>query len=188
MEGCSLPTSQLKAKYGDLMGFISRFNPSYQREICISKDDCLFGNYPTLSQLKSAYGTNAPVIWLVPQLYNLSEYCGCKDKLTEEQLEECASVIASEFFYLKVSELMLWLHRFKAGMYGRFYGAVDPMIIVASLHDFIKERANAIERHENELRKVKQEIERSKAITWEEYCKRNGIQGCENPLVNLTGK
>ena len=186
LAGSSQTTGLLATKHGDLMSFVKKYNPGYQREICGKKDECFFGNYPTLSQLKSAYGTNAPVIWLVPQLYNLSEYCGCKDKLTESQLEECAHVIASEFFYLKVSELMLWLHRFKAGMYGRFYGSVDPLVIVASLHDFIRERATAIEKHDNELKRVQMEIERSKAIPWEEYCKRNNIQGREDPLANLT--
>lgn len=188
LKDCSQQTSKLIAKFGDLGSFVKKFNPSYQREICEKKDECFFGNYPTLAELKAAYGTNAPMIWLVPQLYNLSEYCGCKDKLTENQLEECAYIIASEYYYLKVSELMLWLHRFKAGKYGRFFGAVDPMIIVASLSDFLRDRNVAIEKHDSELRKIQQEIERSKAISFEEYCKRNGMEGRENPLNNLIEK
>ena len=127
LKDCSQQTSKLIAKFGDLGSFVKKFNPSYQREICEKKDECFFGNYPTLAELKAAYGTNAPMIWLVPQLYHLSEYCGCKDKLTEKQLEECAYIIASEYYYLKVSELMLWLHRFKAGKYGRFFNRYSAL-------------------------------------------------------------
>ena len=92
-------------------------------------------------------------MWLVPQLYNLSEYCGCREKLQGTPLEECASVIAMEFYYLTVTELMLFFHWFKTGRYGRFYGSVDPLVITTSIREFIRERNTEIDRHEREERK-----------------------------------
>ena len=105
----------LLRKYGNREAFLSSFNPDIQRQICTDSELCMFGEYPTLSALRNGYGNNAPVMWLIPQLYNLSEYCGCKEKLQGKPLEECASIIANEFHYLKVSEVMLFFYRFKTG-------------------------------------------------------------------------
>lgn len=178
MQPKSLPASQQKMtqlvnKYGDRTAFLTTFNPDYQRQICADVDLCFFGDFPTLSTLRAGYGNNAPVMWLIPQLLNLSEYCGVKDdnKLKDKPLEECAFVIATEFHYLKVSEMMLFFHRFKAGRYGRFYGAVDPLIITESLRKFCEERWYSYDRHEQELRERQEAEHRKNVITHEQYLK-----------------
>ena len=151
-------------------------------EICGNSNDCFFGEYPTLAEIRKNYGDKTPSAWLVPQLYNLSEYCGVKDKLEGAPLEETAFVIATEYYYLKISEIMLFFHRFKTGRYGRFYGCVDPLVITTALRDFAQERINAIVAKESEDRDREREEQRKNAITWEEYCKRNGCEGKPNPL------
>jgi len=186
-----LPDLQRKTmlikKYGERENFITKFNPSYQMQICGDSQDCYFGDYPTLAEIKW-YGKNTPVMWLIPQLYNLSEYCGVKEKLEGAPLEETAFVIATEFYYLKISEIMLFFHRFKTGRYGRFYGNVDPLVITTSIRDFIVERNNAYMKKEQEEYWRKQEESRKNAVTWEEYCKRKGIEGKPNPLEQFTEK
>lgn len=168
-------------KYGNREQFVAAFSGK-QSKIVKSEEECYFGDYPTLSMMRTAYGENCPTGWLVPQLHNLSEYCGCKEKLVGAALEQCAMVIATNFFFLKVSELALFFHRFKAGRYGVFYGSVDPLKITSSLRKFVEERANAYEKREREnaLRKI--EEEKKDAITWEEYCKRHDIESRDNPL------
>ena len=136
------------AKFGDRNNFLIRFNPNMQRDICVDAKQCFFGDYPTLRELK-AYGERFASAWLVPQLYNLSEFCGCKDKLTGTSLEECAFTIATEFSYLKVTELMLFFHKFKSGSYGKFYGSVDPLVITTALRTFLQERNYAYIRHDS---------------------------------------
>lgn len=144
-------------------------------EICGNANDCYFGEYPTLAEIRKNYGDKVPTSWLIPQLYNLSEYCGVKEKLEGAPLKETAFVIATEFYYLKISEIMLFFHRFKTGRYGRFYGNVDPLVIVTSLREFMKERAIAIDRHEAELRERQRKEWKKTSITWDEYNRRNGI-------------
>ena len=139
-------------RFGDRASFLNLFNPDLQMKICRDAQLCFFGDAPVLSELNMAYGEMTATMWLVPQLYNLSEYCGCKDKLQGKALEECAGIIAAEYFYLKVSELMLFFYRFKSGRYGRFYGSVDPLVITTSLMAFIEERNEAIgEREKSEM-------------------------------------
>ena len=171
-----LPALQQKSNeivrvYGAREKFLVTFNPDMQRKVCAYPDVCFFGGAPTLGLLNTTYGDKTAAMWLVPQLYNLSEYCGCRDKLTDNQLKECASVIATEFNYLSVTELMLFFHRFKSGRYGRFYGSVDPLVITTSLRDFLKERSSAYDKHEqDEKERLKAEEESKPKVTWDEYC------------------
>lgn len=148
------------------------FNPDYQRIICNNQDECFFGDYPTLATLKAGYGSNSPIMWLVTHLYDLSEYCGCKEKLSTTMLEQCAFVISSEYWYLKISELMLFFYRFKTGRYGRFYGSVDPLVITTSIRDFITERAIEIDRQIQREREEKEAEHSKNAISYEEYLRR----------------
>lgn len=74
---------------------------------------------------------------------------------------------------------MLFFHRFKTGRYGRFYGAVDPLVITTSLRDFIRERNDAYAIHEQEERKAREKEERRGKVlmSYEEYKELNRI--CE---------
>lgn len=155
-----------------LVKFCEQYSPSCQMEICGDSSLCFFGSYPTLADLRRDYGTNAPLTWLVPQLTDLAVYSGSRDKLSKEQYKECAFVIATEYYYLKVSELMLFFHRFKTGRYGRFYGSVDPLVITTSLREFVRERGIAYEQHEQEERERREKEESKNAITYEEYLRR----------------
>ena len=168
------------------MSFIKLFNPDLQMKICRDKQLCFFGDAPALSEINMAYGEMTATMWLVPQLYDLSEYCGCKDKLQGKSLEECASVIATEFYWLKVSELMLFFHRFKSGRYGKFYGSVDPMVITTSLRSFLLERAYEIDERDKLEREIEDRESQRKAITYEEFVARNGkMENFDrNPLSN----
>jgi hypothetical protein len=121
-------------------------------------------------------------MWLVPQLVNLSEFCGAKDKLSVPQLEDLAYIISQQFYYLKISELMLFFFRFKSGQYGRFYGTVDPLIIVSALRDFCKERGSIIDRHDQQEKQRLREQAAADAVTWEEYREKYAVTNETNPF------
>ena len=172
----SLPNLQPKNNaitkaYGSREQFLVTFNPDLQREVCGDIKLCFCGGAPSLGLLNATYGERTATMWLVPQLYNLSEYCGCRDKLQGEPLKDCASVIAMDFYYLTVTELMLFFHWFKSGRYGRFYGSVDPLVITTSLREFVRERNILIDRYEQDEMHRKEEEERRKhpPITYEEH-------------------
>ena len=140
-----------------------------------------FGKAPTLGVVKQAYGPNAPTMWLMAQLYDLCEYTGAK-KMDVQQATMLAEIIAQEYGYLKVSEILLFFLRFKAGNYGRFYGAVDPMVITAAIREFLKERDWACAQHEQQLKQQEQlEDAMIPRISWEEYADKFGIEE-SNPL------
>lgn len=134
--------------WGEPKSFLVRFSPDMQMEIGFDTDRCVFGNFPTLGSLKD-YGKNMAKTWVLVQLTDLSEYCGCRDKLEGRSLEQCADIISQRYYYLKVSELMMFFCRFKAGDYGRFYGTIDPMIIMSALNEFARQRNIILEKKQN---------------------------------------
>ena len=174
--------NEIVMAYGNREKFLATFNPDVQRDICGNADICFFGGAPTLSQLNSTYGAQTAAMWLIPQLYNLSEYCGCRDKLEGNPLKECASVIATEFYFLSVSELMLFFHRFKSGRYGRFYGSVDPLVITTSIRVFLNERMAAYNERERIEKEKADEEARKNAVSWEDYCMREYGEIRPHPL------
>lgn len=183
MSPASSQRTMLRLQPGSRKAFINTYNPDYQLRICNSPTLCVVGDYPTLTDIKLSYGDNASAAWLVPQLVNLSEYCGCKEKLQGKPLEECAHIISMEYGHLKISELMLFFYWFKAGKFGKFYGSVDPLVITTSLREFMKERALLIERYELERKQRADEEARKNKITWEEFCRERGREGEIHPLA-----
>lgn len=156
-------------RFGDAESFLKKVSPSTQTGFAAHPDNAIMGDYPTLTDLKQAYGKNFAAIWLVPQIDNLTLFTGAKN-ITEQQHEELSKIIAAEYGYLKVTELLLFFHRFKAGRYGRFYGSVDPMVITCALREFMRERNDMIAQYEQERRERESES-KEPTMTHEEYLK-----------------
>lgn len=116
-----------------------------------------------------AYGKNTSAVWLVPLLFDLSEFCGCKGKFTTEQMRDLAYIIVAGYSYLKVTEILLFFWWFKCGRYGKFYGSLDPLIITTSLHDFIRDRNVLIARKESEDEEHRQAEWKKTAVSYEEW-------------------
>lgn len=137
-------------RYKDKMTFLTAFNPDVQYLCADNLERCFMGSAPTLAVVREAFSTATVESWLEIQLRDLSEFSGCKDKLTIQQLDEIARVIYTMFPYLKVTELAYFFLLFKSGKFGKFYGSVDGLKITESLQSFLKMRSNYIEAYENE--------------------------------------
>ena len=165
-------TQLVKAKYRDLDNCLQIFNPDNQATLAKRHDDSwITADVPTLALLNQTYGKTASVQWLVVQIYNLSEFCGCKDKLSTAQIHELSRIIDTSYYHLKLTELMMFFFNFKMGKYGKFYGAVDPMVITCALREFMDERNSRIDQVENERRRKQEEKEMKNAVSYEEYQK-----------------
>lgn len=165
-------TQLVKVKFGDLDNCLQIFNPDNQVTLAKRHNDSwITADVPTLALLNQTYGKTASVQWLVVQIYNLSEFCGCKDKLSTAQIHELSRIIDTSYYHLKLTELMMFFFNFKMGKYGKFYGAVDPMVITCALREFMDERNSRIDQVENERRRKQEEKEMENAVSYEEYLK-----------------
>ncbi len=132
---------------------------------------CFFGHAPTLLTADNAFGEGTAEEWLTLQLTDLSEMSGAGHKLTIYQIRQLATLIRSEYYYLKVTELEVFFRRFKIGRYGEFYGSVDPIVINKSLRQFLRERGEMIYEHDMELERQKREQWQNSPtrMTYDEY-------------------
>ena len=158
-------------RFGDRDAFLNTVTPKTQAAFAAKPMQAFMGDYPTITGIRIAYGGKFPEQWLYPQIADLALFTGAAN-INKEQMRSLASVIATEYHYLKVTEILIFFHRFKAGHYGRFYGSVDPMVITCALREFIKDRNLFIEQYERELQNAKREQEQMKlqpTVTREEY-------------------
>lgn len=157
----STKVSNLRRTYQDFSEFCVVYNPDEQLRYKDAEE--VFNNIDkaaTLRDISNAYQENAGASWLIPQISNLSEFCGVRHKISDEQIKELSRLIEAEYGYLTVPEFMLFFHRFKAGKYGEFYGNVDPMVITSSLGVFIDWRNKRLD--DIRAREVRQK-------TWNSY-------------------
>lgn len=136
--------------------FLKTFNPGLQAKFCKDIKRCFTGAAPSLKILSEAFGDEVTESWVAIQLRDLSEFSGCKDKLSVEQVDQLAKVISMMFPYLKVTELMYFFFLFKSGKYGRFYGSVDGLAITEALQDFRIERRELLQQYGRESLKAEQ--------------------------------
>ena len=160
-------------RYGRKEDFLALFNPDMQYSYCKDIERCYMGTAPTLGMVRGAYGENVAETWLEVQLKDLSEFAGCKEKLSVQQIEQIAKVIMLNFYFLKVTEVMHFFILFKGGRFGRFYGAVDGLVVTEALQDFCRLRDGWMERlirqHES-AEQARREAEHARdAMTFEEW-------------------
>lgn len=121
--------------------FLTVFNPSRQMRFTASIDKVYEGGTPSLGLTRQTYGDKTAEVWVEVQLSELSEFAGCKGKMDANQAEQTARMILQTYGHLTIAQLMLFFQKFKRCEYGKFYGAVDPMVIMGALADFAEEVA-----------------------------------------------
>lgn len=161
-------------KFDNVKSFLSGCNPSVQLSACRNPDNCFFGISPTLTELDMAYGPRTAEMWLVPQITDVSLSCGLKEDASEEQIATVAVGIITMYSWLKIGELLLFFFYFKCGKYLKFYSRFDTQIFMQSLRLFLDDRVVKYDAHDRLVQARKDEEDRKKAITYEEYLKLKG--------------
>lgn len=142
--------AELTKKFGDRNQFLQTFNPDKQIPWTKDESRCYFGTAPTLRQLNEVYGERTAEAWIFAQIVNFSVFSGAREQATAEQAREAAKLIYADYFFLKVSEMMLFFRQLKEGKFGvQFYGTFNPIVITQALKKFMNQRGDAYYRHEN---------------------------------------
>lgn len=175
-------TTLVLQRYGSRENFLTTFSPSLQLSVARHEDRAFFGEAPVLGLLRHAYGENTPIQWLMPQIWDLSEFTNSRGKLDGGQGEFLAGMIAEEYGFLKVTELLLFFYRFKCGRYGRFYGNVDPMVIMIAIRSFVEERNRIIDQHEKKEEEKRSMENALPKISPEDWCRQTGLPECHSAI------
>lgn len=166
-------------RYGSFTQLGNKFSYLNKNAFVQNPIDCFRRDSPSLVRLDVVYGRGSAASWLFGILQGMLVFLGVtEDRFSKEQVYNLACNIASNYKTLKVVEIMLFVSRFEAGRYGRFYGGDSyALVITESIGKFMVEREHYyadIERMDADKR-----IEESKkgTITYEEYKRMKESQG-----------
>lgn len=136
----------MRELYGDAAHFLEIYTPELQSYAAREWVRAYTGVAPTLNTVAAGYGEQTVQALLCVQLESVNLFAGVKEKLSVARQKELARLIRVEYGHLKVSEVLLFLHRLKCGRYGRFYGSVDALFITSALLLFMGERRTDLSR------------------------------------------
>lgn len=163
----------LKSKK-EAIELMKTYNPSLQVTCGMYPERCVMGNAPTLAEIRRDYGKEIAIKWLVIELNDFNSFVGVSEerKMDVKLMQSVSDMIIARYFYLKLSEILLFFQKLKYGEYGEMYGGVDALRIMRALKSFIEERNIIIDREEKRMREEKEKEEMKNAITSEEYERR----------------
>lgn len=148
-------------------------------DIVASPIECFRQETPTLVRMDVTYGKEASATWLYDVLQGMFLFLGVNnDKFKREQVYDLARTIASQYKTLKVAEILLFVSRFKAGKYGRFYGGDSyALVVTEAINKFMVEREHYYA--DIERREMERKIEEGKkgTITYAEYKRQKEAEG-----------
>lgn len=125
--------------------FLTLFNPDNQSKYYMNDlKRCFVGSAPSLTRVKVAFDIEVAKNWLIAQLIDLCLFTGIKEKPEIRQIESITDTIICNYGFLKVTELMVFFQRFKAGKHGVFYGAIDGIVITKAIKEFLVYRKNKL--------------------------------------------
>lgn len=146
---------------------------------------------PTLLDYGSIYGSECPSDWIYLQVLALYGSSGNKDKGIADGIRLFAQSFAQEVRTFKISELMLFFARYKAGKYDNSYSSFDAKRIGnAFFTEFVKERNRELDRINRE--KTQTEIEERRftppagysSLSWYLELKRRAESG-DNEAIRI---
>lgn len=140
--------SDVVSRYGSAADFLQTFAIQNQMRYTENAARCVMGSAPTLLQVEGAYGRKVVDEWLTYQLANLSEYFGGAGKITIGQMDDLCALMIQECKGHRITALMLFFRRVKAGYYGKFFGAFDPMALMEMWRKFCTDVGEIIAQEE----------------------------------------
>lgn len=174
------------------MEFARIFNTDYPLRVAearVTIIQAVYGNTPSLGKVANTLGPLTAKSVLQVWLDRLNDFYG-KGSLISVQIEEISTLILSEYYYLRMSELAIFFNRLKLGKYGSFYGAIDPMKITSGLCEFICERNAAIDEYKRAEREKFHESRRiwEEEMTRQAFTESKPIISLINTLLEITNK
>lgn len=140
-----------------------------QMSRCRNVVDCVECQSPSLAVMRKNFGEEIVESFVMVAIFDLSEFVGCKEKITEFQAEQTAQMILGEYYYLKVTEIMLFFYWMKSGRYGDFYGVVDGQKILGAIIRFLRDRQEILAKIEREKEKKRREADDGEGLTLQEW-------------------
>ena len=161
-----------------------QFSPTHWGYTLSNPDKAYMASCPTLAAYDRLFGEGCSEDWVCTQITVLFAASSSREKGLVDGIRLFASAFAGEVRQYKLSELMLFFARYKAGKYDNSYASFDAKRIGnAFFKEFLKERSHEIDKCERA--KIQQQIEERRFIppegytsfTWYHELKRRAQEG-----------
>lgn len=171
--------TEIVQRYGNFRQFSSRFSYVAMNDIVKNPIECFRRDSPSLVRIDITYGDEASATWLYDVLQGMFLFLGVNnDKFKKEQVYDLARTMTSQYKTLKVAEILLFVSRFKAGKYGRFYGGDSyALVVTEAINQFMVEREHYYADIERQRAEKKREEGKQNTISFEEYKRRKEANG-----------
>lgn len=132
--------------------------------------------------------------WIKTMVIDLFMVLGAFDATTPYQFKAIAQRIRQEYYHVTPSELTRFFYEFSMGEYGEIYvgKTVNPQRLFIALDKYMckvyEKRAEIDSQRNLDKQKIEDEKARMNAISYEEYCRRVGIDPKESPLEKIKQK
>lgn len=153
---------QAKQRYPTFDALATAFNPSIGTLLLSDVEKAYSDKAPTLAVVSQVYGIDSAVWWVKTQIMSVDMYNSTKRDGDENDIIELSKLIVRGYPHVRLTEFALFVARFKLGLYGKFYGAFDPIAVGESFGKFLYQRRHEFERAER--MRIQREIEESRAI------------------------
>lgn len=181
----------LTKKYSTGEALAIVFNPQAAARLPSNIEKVYESDAPTMSLVSDAYGRCTALDWINIQLHSIDLFTQVKNDLSEGARKELAELILSHYGFLKLPEFMLFVARFKLGLYGKFYGSFDPIAFCEAIKKFRTDRNIELERIR--LNALKQEVEAREfippdgytSLSWYQELKERARNGDKNAIEEL---
>lgn len=157
----------LTRKFSDGNALAIVFNPQAAARLPNNIEKVYTSDAPTIGLVSEAYGRCSALDWINIQLHSIDLFTQVKNDLGENARKELAELILSHYGFLKLPEFMLFVARFKLGLYGKFYGSFDPIAFCEAIKKFRTDRNIELERIR--INSLKQEVEAREFIPPDGY-------------------
>jgi hypothetical protein len=172
-----------------------QFSPNNWGYALSHPDKAYLAECPTLLSYERTYGEGVSADWIRLQVLTLYGSSNSKDIGIADGIKLFAQSFAQEVKNFKLSELMLFFARYKAGKYDNSYASFDAKRIGnAFFTEFIKERNRELDRITRE--QVQSEIEERRftppdgytSFSWYQELKRRASEGDTEAIRILTNQ
>ena len=161
-----------------------QFSPTHWGYTLSNPDKAYMASCPTLAAYDRLFGEGCAEDWICTQITVLFAASSSREKGLADGIRLFATAFAGEVRQYKLSELMLFFARYKAGKYDNSYASFDAKRIGnAFFKEFLKERVYEIDKCERS--KLQQQIEERRftppeghtSYTWYQELKRRAQAG-----------
>lgn len=132
--------SAIKQRYPTFSKMSAVYSTSLQPMLLADMEKAYSEKSPTVSDLERMYGNGSSALWVKTQLLTIDFASSTKESADENALNEFSSLFVYQYHYIKLTEFILFVARFKLGKYGKFYGYFDTITIGEAFRKFLRER------------------------------------------------